>query len=142
MSDTGWYAYLNQAEYWVAPSGNVRVSDMDERWRYNCMSMLVRCAANYETMYTMDELGILGYKCFHDVIGERNGQPVLSAKAYSAFDMMSELASEAFDQMLDERARDPKSWIKCTTLYKALAKGIDVPVDGVTVTFYNPDKEE
>jgi hypothetical protein len=123
------FHYLNQGEWWY-PHQKPRVliaTEMNDGWRRNAANLIIRHAAIYELHYASSEMnwlltGLGGTML--EVLGhDDNGDPVLG----SPVSMMpsGDMACDAFDRELDDRAHDPEKWIKTTTLYKALMDGLE-----------------
>jgi hypothetical protein len=121
----GWYAYLNQGEVWFPNKRpRVRIADMDAAWRLNCTRFLERRAASIERRYTFGEISALSEPKYRNVVGERDGEVVLTGPALSESDLMSDSVADMFDQGRDDRMADPIAWLRATALYRSLAAGL------------------
>lgn len=94
--------WLDQAKMWRCWPGStnpVRVADMDARWALNAYEWLQRRARRLEFNHAMYMIG-------SDPFGGPRG----------------EMACDAFDNMLDERAEHPHTWLDSRPLTRALLK--------------------
>lgn len=122
-----WFKYLSQGETWV-PNGKppLPISEMDATWRYNAANWLLRRASHLAAMYGYGLLYAFDESPEREVIGERDGEPVLGD-----WGPAREIPAEVLDELLrqdTERANNPETWLKTTPLYQVLVK--ELP-DGV-----------
>lgn len=119
------YTYFNQGNFWL-PDGRpaIDIAGMEPGWRLNCTRWLERRAGVFTLLYNLGETVAMAEPRYQeaDNAGEAYG------RTYSEMDLMSDMVLDDFDRWGDERTADPVSWIRSTTLYRALAKGL--PTDG------------
>ncbi|RKR92845.1 hypothetical protein BDK92_7327 [Micromonospora pisi] len=127
------YRYFNQGEIWLPkpPRERVRVADMGREWRFNAARFLERRAKALEFRYGFGEISAMSAPVWFDVVGEDNGRPVTAGPGMSDLDLMSDSASDAFDQAMDQRVADPVGWLRSTVLYRALVA--DLPTEQAEV---------
>lgn len=90
-------SYLNQTETWKTRDGRlIKLEDLELSHLKNIVAMLERKAETIEMVYSLNELGWL------------ENMP------------MGDHAQDAFENALDERARNPVSWLRSMPLLREL----------------------
>lgn len=119
-----WYALISQAEYWLPDRRpQIRVADMDGRWRYNTARWLLRRAATIELYCSIGEMVHLSTPV-PEVIGEDERGPVEVHRGATLMPA-GEMTQLAFEREWDVRAADPAAWLRRTPLFLALVAGLD-----------------
>ncbi len=99
----GIVAYFNQGTWWK-PDGRpyVRIADMDDAWRNNCVQFLLRHARGYGQKYAFE---------LHMVEAH--------ASCHLSETSMDELSADIANTQ-EAVSRDPMTWIRGTKLFRAL----------------------
>jgi hypothetical protein len=122
------YAYLNQGKLWF-PNGKpaVQIADMDEAWRHNAAAFLERNPKGYALHYGFGEIASIFGATAREVIGEVNGKAVLGGMVNigpTPGSMAEAGVERELEESAEKRAADPETWIRTTTLHKALVAGL------------------
>lgn len=104
-------ARFDQGEWWRKKTGDwVRIADMSPGHRYNTAAMLMRSAEVHGFHYVMGFAG--------------------TVDAHDGGDMAHESLERMLDDLIRQTDKDPRGWLRETSLYKALTAGLSVQDDG------------
>lgn len=100
-------ARFSQGEWWRRQTGQwVRIAEMSAGHRYNTAAMLMRGATVHAFRYV---------RGFASEVDQHDGG-----------EMAHESLERALDELNEQAIRDPQEWLRGTTLYRALTKGLTV----------------
>lgn len=119
-------AVLMQDQVWPKRDGSpVALAEMEIGHARNVVAMLDRAAARIERAYSMAEIRILS-KPLPTVIGEYKGESIYAPEREWTNSMPSgDMASDAFDREIHERAENPVRWLHTMPLLEALDRRIN-----------------
>lgn len=103
--------FFEQGEWWQQRSGEwIRTADMSPSHRYNSAAMLMRAARHHAHRYVL-ALGI-------------------EVALHDGGDMAHQAMARIVDEVEEIVDRNPKTWLRGTTLYRALTAGLTVHGNG------------
>ena len=123
---------LHQDLVWHRRDGlPVALAEMDAGYCRNVIRMLERTAPSIQLKYTMAELTALT-RPIPTVIGEdMDGTPVLASRQdWTSLMPSGEMAQDAFNRELEQRAADPVTWLHTLPLLVALDRRAQAPTPG------------